>query len=668
MVRLPNQVGARAEAVTTAKLIRIDEHQIEQLVHTVPDFRHMLYNRLAIAARLQEALQRADLFNDLGDEHWQDLATIAGWEHVPSNLDVTRQGQYGTKLYVLSDGTALVRGTDDSGRERPRHMISRGAYDVYGVNALLHGDRHDATVRSWVAEVNGAAPIDGSDWLTLQKDDVRYILDANKTLWSGAKLWDAIMVQPKQKEYGWQVEEEEIVHFTRRHLVWLWLRLGMVFLGAAVVLALLQFVVPLIVGDELPPLSIAMAAVLLMLPFVLWYVNDYFNDYYVITNRRILRHDRVLLFYENQLEAPIERIQDISTRSSLIAKIFNYGWMNISTAGVGSIAFEMVPHAERVEAIIRGLQGAVRAGSKAEQRENLRNKILSGLKMRLIPSLPNRALPEGTTVPEPKSPLQSGIARLFRPLRRFWKWLRAVPEKIYFLLLGLFPKRVQEQAMKERQERKRRRAAQMQEKVVYRKHILFLIKAAIIPISVITITAVLLLFTEFQIRKLPEWLGIAYFVFLLICLGWLWFRVENWRNDQYILTKTHIIDIYALPLGLFERRRQAEWNKVQNANYEVPNFWANLFNFGNVRVETASVEGVLNFERIPNPRRVQQEIVLRIGEARQAAELQERERRQSDLSETLQIYNEALREWAWRNSMVGAPDQPGAPGSAPPEI
>ncbi len=664
-VRIPQQVGVGATAVTDAKLIRIADHQIEQLLQTVPDFRFLLYNRLDIAQRLRQALSRDQLFSDLGDQHWQQLATIAGWEHVPSNLDVTRQGQYGTKLYVLSDGTALVRGTDEAGRERPRHMIALGEHDVYGINALLHGDRHDATVRSWVAAKDRPAPIDGSDWLTLQKDDVRYLLHTNRALWGKTKLWQAIMVQPKQKRFSWQMEEEEIIHFTRRHQLWLWLRLGAVFFGAALVLAGLQFLGSLIVEGGLASLSSALVLIVLMLPFILWYVNDYLNDYYVITNRRVLRHDRVLLLYENQLEAPIERIQDIVTRSSLVAKVFSYGWMNISTAGIGSIAFDMVPHAEKVESIIRGLQGAVKAGSKAEQRESLRNKILSGLKMRLIPLIPPRALPEGTTLPEEQSGWQRGVERVFRPLQRFWRWLKALPEKIYFFFIGLLPKRVEEQVKKERQERQRKRAAQMQDQIVYRKHILFLIKAAIIPITVIVTTVVLVLFTEFQIQKLPPLFAVPYSVFLLICLGWLWYRVENWRNDKYILTKTHIIDIYALPLGLFERRRQAEWSKVQNANYEIPNFWANLFNFGNVRVETASVEGVLNFDRIPNPRRVQQEIVLRIGEARQAAEQREREQRQSDLSETLQIYNEALQEWAQRNQLVGAPNAPGAPGSPP---
>ncbi len=155
---------------------------------------------------------------------------------------------------------------------------------------------------------------------------------------------------------------------------------------------------------------------------------------------------------------------------------------------------------------------------------------------------------------------------------------------------------------------------------------------------------------------------------MIICFFWLWFRVENWRNDKYILTKTHITYIYKVPLGLYERRRQAEWEKVQNANYVVPGLWANLINFGTVVVETASVEGKFEFENIGSPRKVQQEVMLRLGLTRANQAQRAREQQQTALSETLEIYNELIQDWAARNQWVGAPPPPGvqAPGASQP--
>ncbi len=431
---------------------------------------------------------------------------------------------------------------------------------------------------------------------------------------------------------------------------------------------MLAAAVTLILGGlaDWSPLSAVLAFLFVLIPMTLWFIVDYFNDYYVITNRRIIRHDRVFPIYENQLEAPLARIQDITTRGSIIAKIFNYGYVDIRTAGVGSVTFDMIPDPDEVIVKIKELQSQVKAGSKAEQIENLRNQIIKTLGMRLTPSIPNRVLPVTMVVTPPLRPRQQLAKTIAEPFHAIRRWLKSIPRRIQAASLHLLPQRARQRVIKERQEKTKRREAQMQEVVVYRKHIFFLIQAAIIPIVTIGAAIALRLILRTSILSvLPPWLDIVYLIVMVVMVFWLWYRIENWRNDKYILTKTHIIDVYALPLGLFEQRRQAEWDRVQNANYKVPSFWANLFNYGDVIVETAAVEGRLDFIHVPNPRKVQQEIVLRIGEARQAQERRERERRQTDLSETLQIYNELIQEWARRNQQVS--QSPPTAGRVPPE-
>jgi hypothetical protein len=340
--------------------------------------------------------------------------------------------------------------------------------------------------------------------------------------------------------------------------------------------------------------------------------------------------------------------------------------VDIRTAGVGSVTFDMIPDPDEVIVKIKELQSQVKAGSKAEQIENLRNQIIKTLGMRLTPSIPNRVLPVTMVVTPPLRPRQQLAKTIAEPFHAIRRWLKSIPRRIQAASLHLLPQRARQRVIKERQEKTKRREAQMQEVVVYRKHIFFLIQAAIIPIVTIGAAIALRLILRTSILSvLPPWLDIVYLIVMVVMVFWLWYRIENWRNDKYILTKTHIIDVYALPLGLFEQRRQAEWDRVQNANYKVPSFWANLFNYGDVIVETAAVEGRLDFIHVPNPRKVQQEIVLRIGEARQAQERRERERRQTDLSETLQIYNELIQEWARRNQQVS--QSPPTAGRVPPE-
>jgi CRP-like cAMP-binding protein/uncharacterized membrane protein YdbT with pleckstrin-like domain len=658
LMRIPHQLSVTAEAVTQVTLISIAATYVEQMESRFADVQYMLANRLAIGDRLQQALQNDPLFAGLSSQHWAELATVTGWEHVPSNLDVTRQGQVGSKLYVLAAGAALVRATSDDGKERPRHYSRVGVRDTYGINALLHGDRHGATVRSMVEPGPLGQPLDGSDWLTLQHDDVLYLTQSHSELWMGTRLWTELSEKPKERtRYSWQDIDEEIILFQRRHWLWLAGRLAVVFAVVFLLYGLLVVANSLFPFLDLRGFTYALVALLgLGLP-VAWFVADYLNDYYIITTKRVVRYERVLIFYQNQQTAPLERIQDVTSQASIFGKLFNYARLTITTAGMGVILFEMIPRPEDAESRIRGLQTKARAGELGAQRENLRSKILSRLKMRLTPSVPERVLPPGTVVLPQLSRWQRFWYRLTNPWRRFWRWVRSRPEAAYMTLIRILPKYTQEKLTKERAAKKSQEIKPMDDDIVYRKHPWFLFKAIVIPLTVLVVTGFLILFGELSIRTLRENFRVAgslYGIVLIACLLWLWFRVENWRNDKYILSKTHITYIFKIPLGLYERRRQAEWDKVQNANYVVPGLWANLINFGTVVVETASVEGRFEFLNIGNPRKVQQEIMQRLGLARAAQAQRTREQQQSALSETLEIYNELIQDWAARNQGVGA--------------
>jgi hypothetical protein len=163
--------------------------------------------------------------------------------------------------------------------------------------------------------------------------------------------------------------------------------------------------------------------------------------------------------------------------------------------------------------------------------------------------------------------------------------------------------------------------------------------------------SLLLLLGNFILRDGPAavstGLQIAGWVMLAGSLLWWLWGFENWRNDQYILTRSHIIDIEALPFGLAEKKRQATWDRVQNATYELPTFWANLFDYGTVVVETAAVEGQFDFVNVGHPRLVQQEIFRRMDQARLEREAKEQLDRRRDFSDAIEVYDELIREMPW---------------------
>lgn len=642
---LPGLETVSAVAETNVKLLSISQPVVERLASRVPDVAQQLAQRFDLRARLKEALGGHSLFAGLKDSHWDELLTVAGWEHVPADLDVVAQGQDGGKLYILTVGAARVFRRDEAGREMPQYVLRRGINDVFGVTPMLENSPYQATVRSIRSTLEGGPAdgldLDGSDWLTLQRDDLLFLIQSHRERWAETALGKALLKGPADKEFDWLKHGEDVVLLTRRHVLWLWIRVAAAFLLAYAVVALVGLV-DWILPASFQTLSYVLVLLLVLVPLLIWYLVDYYNDYFVITTRRVARRDQVLFISESRVEAMMERVQDISLRTYLLGRIFDYADLSVRTAGTGGvILFNMVPSPDKVEATIVAQQRARKAHALAEERENLRSMMLNKLRLRLIPSYPARALPAGTQQPEHIGPLRALVRRILSPVRRFFRWIRRLPETIYVALLHLLPRRSRERILKDRAESKKREAASNQDQVVYRKHIWFLIRAAAIPLATLIITGFLVLLPGQVLRdlNLPRFVQIPLVVWVLICIFWMWFRIENWRNDKYILSRTHLIDITALPLGLFEERKQAEWDKVQNASFKIPNFWANLLDFGTVVVETASTYGNFDFMHIPHPAAVQQEIFLHMEIARQAAEDKARAAQQSVQLEALELYH-----------------------------
>ena len=123
----------------------------------------------------------------------------------------------------------------------------------------------------------------------------------------------------------------------------------------------------------------------------------------------------------------------------------------------------------------------------------------------------------------------------------------------------------------------------------------------------------------------------------------LW-RYEDWRNDLFQMTQSHLIDIDRLPLGFRESRRQASLDQVQNINAEIPNLWARLFNYGNVIIETAGPTGDLTFEWVMRPQAVQAEIFGRMEAIRDRRQAEETEQRREEMAQWFSVYHQMREE------------------------
>ena len=130
---------------------------------------------------------------------------------------------------------------------------------------------------------------------------------------------------------------------------------------------------------------------------------------------------------------------------------------------------------------------------------------------------------------------------------------------------------------------------------------------------------------------------------MVISIAWFTWAYDDWRNDLYILTPSRIIDIEKKPIYLKEERREAPLSQVQTVQTEMKGILAHIFNYGDVVIKTAAAGGDLTFVFVPHPREIAQAIRHQLDEYRRRQDEQEHLRRQAQLAESLEVYDELLR-------------------------
>ncbi len=166
-------------------------------------------------------------------------------------------------------------------------------------------------------------------------------------------------VSPEGIRFETQEQEEKVVLFLRQHLVVL---LGPLLL--VILLALAPVLIFPVLSQYLTlPIDVPISYVIVGTAF--WYVVTFgfalmsflrwFFNIYVVTDKRIVDIDFIHLLYKEFSEARLDKIQDISFKSSGIFSVFfDFGDAYVQTAGgdLPNIEFLAVPSpAKVVEAI-----------------------------------------------------------------------------------------------------------------------------------------------------------------------------------------------------------------------------------------------------------------------------------------------------------------------------
>jgi hypothetical protein len=542
-----------------------------------------------------------------------ELAHRAKFDFVEQGVKVINQDEVGDTFFFVLDGQ--LRAIDIS-QEPPRLLNYIATGEFFGTRALL---REDGLRSASVEVVTDAhlAVFDKSDWDWLIHKD-----DRIETYFRNMER--ALDLQARQEFPGRQWDEVVAIS-VKRHVLELLARLAWP-IGLLILPILFLTLIEILSVALLSALTSNLWLMALIVgPFVLiaavmmiYAYFDWRNDDFIVTTKRVVHIERVLLYGEKRDEAPLVRIQDVSVVTyGLLEIFFDYHDLEVQTAGAGTIKIDGIPEAEKVrEAIFSERRRAMERVSAADL-SAIRGMLAGRLDLEEAVEKPVLAVAEAPAT------VTTEVEERGIPIPGFIK---------YF-----FPR------VKVTIEDEDGTA------IMWHKHYFVLLWVTFLPLLCTALSAYLFLasllgFVPFGDPAGPLVWG-TLGVLTAVCFVWLLAKYDGWQRDKYLVTDRRIIDIEGTSFRLGgERRREGGFDTIQNITYDIPNFFWQLINMGNVVIETAGTEATFTFDMVYDPSGVQEQIFNRMILYQQRQRERERDSNSARLVEVIGEYHRLMEK------------------------
>jgi hypothetical protein len=494
-------------------------------------------------------------------------------------------GQATDGVYLVVSGT--LKQTDPTG-ETPTRQLRRG--DVAGYEAFLNIPTRE----------NEVAVVTPSQLLFLENSKVQTYLLPNPDFASTLTVLMESRALAQRVPMPWLQPGEQVHLMTRKHPVFLFWK---------AFLPIVAFAVPVILsiwfGTGYPLLT----SILLMTSFAVcalalgWNIHNWSNDFYLITNKRMVWVERVSGLYDSRQEAPLGTLISVGIKTSRLGALIGYSDVVVRTY-IGDIRFERVEHAHQIGKLIE----AYWARGKSVDLDVDAKEIRLALRRKFGRNV------EDLTPREMSAEAAGMVAAPKVKETNFIEWLFSDFLKVRYEVGGT---------------------------TTYRRHWFVLIKHAFWPVAILIATILLVVAVvtrNFRNLDAEMTLVLGFFVVVSMFL-WLWYVYLDWKNDMFQLTPNQVIDIDRKPLGK-ESKRSAPLDNILSIEYERKGLLPMIFNYGTVYITIGNTQ--LTFNDVYNPSTVQQDIFTRMGnheeEKKQRFTDEERER----VAQWFKVYHEVL--------------------------
>ena len=372
-------------------------------------------------------------------------------------------------------------------------------------------------------------------------------------------------------------------------------------------------------GQTTPAWTGWLISLISVLLFIVWHLYDWYNDFYAVTDRRVVHREEVKWVSRVFNEAPIEKVQNVTVNRRTLASAFlNLGDVEMDQVGSESkVIFANISDPESVAKAVTTQQHRRNITEKASDREKRREQVRKQMELKDRPSdLPS--------VPRAKmnvrrKPWDSLLDRVFG--RDVKNWLGSLLP-VGRLVVG--------------------------DDIVYRKHLFDLLINIGTPLGLVLLYGAALVYVWLVVPVLggfllswpisvPVGLVGAFLAF------WLFYRYEDWRNDLFVLGKDKVIDIDRKPFGISSQRREAGFDKIQGITATSTGTLNQIFGIGDVIIVTGATGSELVWQRVAHPELIQKEITTRMEALRRKQEEDKIVDEYQRWAEWLGIYDELAR-------------------------
>jgi len=530
-------------------------------------------------------LKREYLFEGLDDTQLAQVVRRFERAQFRPNHVLQRQGELTEYFFFVVQGKVRVMDENRSG-DRPVMILGPGQF--FGETSLL---LNQPSPYSFLTADNvEVMRLEPGAFFALLQEFPKIRANLSATAQSRALV--------RRQKFKWLGQDEVIYYVTRRHVFFLYLSLILpaLFLFLSIPTLVYAFTQPL--GTLLFNLVGIFGVFLFGASFawLVWNWLDWENDYYIVTNQRVIWLEKIIALYESRNEAPLDTVLAVNVSSSQLGRILDYGNVNVRTF-TGGILMRNVYRPNLFASYVEGFRQRAMAISREEEihsmEESLEQALRQGVRaIQATPQFPPLA------ITKPKPPKKPSRPTLREQLSTF--------AKVRYEKDGV---------------------------VTYRKHWWLLVRKAWLPVILMSIQVVSWLFMVY----LHYYEGVAWFtelplalatgLFFFVTLLWLGYYFWDWTNDIYRLTREQVLDIERKPLGQ-EMKKSANLENILSIEHERANLLGIMLNFGDVVINVGETRftfiGVYNPDQVHNDIADYREALIRRKRTEEAKREQER--------------------------------------------